>query len=116
MTLRRSILVTALAASVLAAPAFAQNPPKAPSPPPPPRNYLDEAVATGEKTGGGFADANEKVDGPKTVAGTKSYQSAVPFFKDLKAWDPNYKPPRTSDGRPDLQGVWSTASLTTMSR
>jgi hypothetical protein len=116
MTLQRSVVIAALAASVLAAPAFAQTPPKAPSPPPPPRTYLDEALATGEKTGVGYADETEKVDGPKTIAGTKSYVSAVPYFKDLKPWDPNYKPPRTPDGRPDLQGVWSTASLTTMAR
>lgn len=117
MNLRRGVLMTALTASVLAAtPALAQTPSKAPSPPPPPRNYLDEALATGEKTGVGFADASEKVEGPKTIAGSKSYVSPVPFFKDLKPWDPAYKPPRTPDGKPDLQGVWSTASLTTMVR
>ncbi len=41
---------------------------------------------------------------------------AVPAFKDLKPWDPNYKAPRTAFGQPDLQGVWSTASLTTLTR
>lgn len=117
MTVRRCAALAALAASVLAsAPAFAQTPPKGSSPPPPPRNYLDEALATGEKTGVGFADPTEKVDGPKTIAGTKSYQSPVPYFRDLKPWDANYKPPRTPDGKPDMQGVWSTASLTTMVR
>ncbi|MEP7209871.1 MAG: hypothetical protein ABI740_03460 [Alphaproteobacteria bacterium] len=72
--------------------------------------------AIGPKSGVNFADPNEAISGPKTIAGSTSYVSPLPFFKDLKAWDPNYKPPRTSDGHPDLQGVWSTASLTTMTR
>ncbi len=115
MTLQRLALIAALAASVLAAaPALAQTKSKTPSPPP--RNYLDEALATGEKTGVRFADPTEKVGGPKAIAGTKSYVSAVPHFKDMKPWDPNYQPPRTPDGKPDLQGVWSSASLTTMTR
>jgi hypothetical protein len=41
---------------------------------------------------------------------------ALPAFKDLGPWDSSYKAPRTSFGQPDLQGVWSTASLTTLTR
>jgi len=41
---------------------------------------------------------------------------SLPAFKDLKPWDPSYKAPRTAFGQPDLQGVWSTASLTTLTR
>lgn len=63
-----------------------------------------------------FADPNEKVEGPTTIAGKTSYVSPLPFFKDMKPWDPSYKAPRTSFGVPDLQGVWSSASLTTMTR
>jgi hypothetical protein len=74
------------------------------------------AQRMGDKSGVGFADPNAHVEGPKTIAGTKAYQSAMPFFKDLKPWDPAYKAPRTGDGHPDLQGVWSSASLTTMTR
>ena len=123
MNVRRCAVAAALAASVLAAaPAFAQSPPEATGKTPaqapakaPPKNYLDEALATGESTGVGYADENEKVEGQKTIAGTKSYQSPLPFFRDLKPWDVNYKPPRTPDGKPDLQGVWSTASLNRVS-
>src|SRR5262249_2069786 len=74
------------------------------------------AQRMGGKSGVGFADPTAHVEGPKTIAGTKAYESPLPFFKDLKAWDPAYKAPRTADGRPDLQGVWSSASLTTMTR
>ncbi len=114
MNLRRCVAISALA-MLTAMPALAQET-QSKAPTPPPRNYLDEALATGEKTGVGFADPTEKVDGPKTIAGTKSYESPLPYFRDLKPWDANYKPPRTPDGKPDLQGVWSTASLTTMVR
>ena len=50
------------------------------------------------------------------IDGGKAWVSPIPYFKDLPRWDPNYKAPRTSDGKPDLQGVWSNASLTTMER
>ncbi|MEP7209252.1 MAG: hypothetical protein ABI740_00315 [Alphaproteobacteria bacterium] len=80
------------------------------------KSYLDYALATGSSTGVAYADDKAAVEGQKTIAGKNSYVSPLPFFKDLKPWDPNYKPPRTPDGHPDLQGVWSTASLTTMGR
>jgi hypothetical protein len=54
--------------------------------------------------------------GQATIAGAKNYESAIPYFKDIPRWDPNYKAPRTPDGKPDLQGVWSSASLTTLER
>lgn len=41
---------------------------------------------------------------------------ALPAFKDLGPWDPAYKAPRTAFDQPDLQGIWSTASLTTLTR
>ncbi len=56
------------------------------------------------------------IEGPKAIAGTNSFESPIPFFKDLKPWDPNYKAPRTAWGQADLQGVWSTASLTALTR
>src|SRR6201992_2313398 len=50
------------------------------------------------------------------IDGGKAWVSPIPYFKDLKPWDPAYKAPRTPDGHPDLQGVWSDASLTQLER
>lgn len=80
------------------------------------KTYLDVALATGEGTGVGFADPSEKVEGPRTISGTKSFVSPLTYFKDLPPWDAGYQPPRLFDGRPDMQGVWSSSSLTTMER
>ena len=120
--MKRSLFVSAALATCFfaGAPTLAQVG-KAPTAKPaapatPPRTYLDQALATGASTGVSFADDNAAIQGPKTISGSKSYESALPFFKDLKPWDPNYKPQRLADGHPDLQGVWSTASLTTMAR
>lgn len=76
-----------------------------------------EAQRIGANSGVKFAEPSDApVEGPKPIVGDRGFESPIPFFRDLKPWDPNYKPPRTHDGRPDLQGVWSTASLTTLTR
>jgi uncharacterized protein YegP (UPF0339 family) len=67
-------------------------------------------LAVGASALAPFANAQQ------SIAGETSFESPLPFFKDLKPWDPAYRAPRAADGRPDLQGVWSTASLTTMTR
>jgi len=33
-----------------------------------------------------------------------------------RPWDPNWSPPRTERGHPDLQGNWSNATLTPFAR
>ncbi|MDZ4762383.1 MAG: hypothetical protein SGJ21_15070 [Alphaproteobacteria bacterium] len=50
------------------------------------------------------------------IAGERSFESPIPYFKDLQKWDMAYRAPRTPAGKPDLQGTWSIASLTTMTR
>jgi hypothetical protein len=50
------------------------------------------------------------------IAGDRALESPIPHFRDLGPWDSSYRAPRTPDGKPDLQGVWSSASLTTMTR
>jgi hypothetical protein len=52
----------------------------------------------------------------QSIAAEGSFKSPIPHFKDLKPWDASYKAPKTAWGAPDIQGVWSTASLTTMTR
>jgi hypothetical protein len=64
----------------------------------------------------GLALAAAPASAQQSIAAEGSFKSPLPFFKDLTKWDPNYKAPRTSDGKPDLQGTWSSASLTTMTR
>jgi hypothetical protein len=73
------------------------------------------AQQIGANSGVTTIDAHD-VEGPKTIAAKNSFTSPLPFFKDLKPWDPNYKVPRTAYGRPDFDGVWSSASLTAMTR
>jgi len=41
-----------------------------------------------------------------------SFACATFFGQAAKPWTP----PRTADGQPDLQGVWTTATLTTLER
>ncbi|RYY92063.1 MAG: hypothetical protein EON61_26890, partial [Alphaproteobacteria bacterium] len=75
------------------------------------------AQRIGANSGVRLADeTSAPVEGPKAIAGTRAYESPIPHFKDLKPWDPNYKAPRTAWGKADLQGVWSTASLTALTR
>jgi hypothetical protein len=75
------------------------------------------AQRIGANSGVRLADeSSEPVEGPKAIAGTRAYESPIPHFKDLKPWDPSYKAPRTAWGKADMQGVWSTASLTALTR
>lgn len=75
-----------------------------------------QAQRIGEGSGVDYAKDDGPVEGPKTIGGEEAFISPVPYFRDLGAWDPDYDAPRTAFGAPDLQGVWTTASLTTLTR
>ena len=38
---------------------------------------------------------------------------ALPAFAETKS---NYKPPRTADGKPSLEGNWTNATITSLER
>lgn len=61
------------------------------------------AQRQGAASGVGFADDKAPVEGPTTIAGDKAFVSPIPYFRDLGPWDPDYKAPRTAEGKPDLQ-------------
>ncbi|MDE0004821.1 MAG: hypothetical protein OXQ29_19190 [Rhodospirillaceae bacterium] len=56
--------------------------------------------------------------GPLVVAlvGAGMAMAAPVFGQALPGFDPDYKAPRTADGQPDLQGIWSNAILTPLER
>ena len=56
-----------------------------------------------------FSTALVLLSAASLFAATAAGQTNSPF-------DPNYEPPRTPDGQPDLQGIWSNAILTPLER
>ena len=51
-----------------------------------------------------------------TLIGAGMAMAAPVFGQALPGFDPDYKVPRTADGQPDLQGIWSNAILTPLER
>ena len=50
------------------------------------------------------------------LLGAASLFAATAAGQEFSPFDPGYAPPRTPDGQPDLQGIWSNAILTPLER